>query len=190
MDIYKVLKKQKKSYKRFVLFMGFIFILLPAVLIYSKMLSAFFIGYLIILEILIFQLILIRYNEEHLHFKQVNKKIVIEVGVLRRKYTISTDKVAIIHTVKSVKSFEILIITKSRFRNKRLKHVDFRFLDKQKTISKYYNRVKLESDDPYFYFVIRKGGVKKYLLLDFLYRTCVGAAFTDEAIEKIKEYRS
>ncbi|MGL4730715.1 MAG: hypothetical protein ACRCW0_03930 [Clostridium sp.] len=190
MDVDKVLKKQRKSYKRFVLSMGFIFILLPAVLIYTKVFSTFFIIYLIIVELLIFQVILIRYNEEHLAFKQVGNKILVEVGVLKRKYMLTRDKVAIVHVIKSSKNFDIVIITKSRFRNKRLKHADFRFLEKQPEICKYYNRVRLESDDPYFYFVVKKGGVKKYLLLDFLYKTCVGAAFTDDAVEKIKEYRS
>lgn len=190
MDINKVLKKQKKSYKRFMLSMGFIFIGLPIALICSKINNPFFYLYLLIIEVLILESMMIRTNEEVLEFKQIGSKVAIEVGVLHKKYTIIPNKIAIIHIIPTGKFFDILIISKSRFRNKRLKHVDFRFLSKQPIIDKYYNRIRKEDEDPYFYFVIKKGGIKKYMLLDYLYKTCVSAIFTDITIEKIKEYRS
>lgn len=190
MDINKVLKKQKKSYNRFMLFMGFIFVCLPIILFYFKRFSPFFILYLVVTELLVLQAALIRRNEEYLTFEQVDDNIVIEVGLIKLRYSIIAKKVAIVHTINNKDNFDIIVVTKGRFRNKRLKHVDFKFLQKQHTISRYYNRVRLKNDDPYFYFIIRKGGAKKYLLLNFLYKLCVNSAFTDSAIEIIKKYRT
>jgi len=44
-------------------------------------------------------------------------------------------------------------------------------------------------EENFFYFIINHGGFKKYVLLDDLYKSCEQALFSDDAIEKIKEYR-
>ncbi len=189
MDINKALKKQKKSYKRFMLSMGFIFILLPMVLFYSKKFNIFFIIYLLVTEFLIFQAMLIRYNENYLEFEQRDDRLFIETGILKIKYNIIIDKIAIVHAIPSDKYFNIMIITKSKFRNKRIYQIGPKFLRKQRTVAKYYSRVRFLEEDHIFYFIIRKGGIKKYILLEYLYKRCVNTVFTDSAVEIIKECR-
>lgn len=38
----------------------------------------------------------------------------------------------------------------------------------------------------YYFQVIRRGGLKKYLLLDLIYKNCVRATYTEESIQNIK----
>jgi hypothetical protein len=189
MDIDKVLRKQKKSYKRFMLSMGFIFLLLPMALSLSGKVNIFFIFYLVFIETLVLLSMVIRYNEEHLLYNVNGLKLTLIVGATRLKYNISTDKVAIVHTLQSEKYFDLMIITKSRFRNKRLQHLDFKILENYNEVDRVYNKIKMPQEGPYFFFVIRKGGIKKYQLLNFLYKNCVSATFTESAVEKVKECR-
>jgi len=187
MDIDKVLRKQKKSYKRFMLSMGFIFLLLPIVMYISERFNIFFIIYLLLIEGLILLSMVIRYNEEHLNFYLDGNKLTIVTSSAKIRYNILTDKVTIVHSITEEKYFNIMIVTKSKFRNKRLQQVNFKVLEKYPEINKVYNRVKMPEEGPYFYFIIKKGGIKKYLLLNLLFKYCVGATFTDEAVERIKE---
>ncbi|MPM35032.1 hypothetical protein SDC9_81622 [bioreactor metagenome] len=83
-----------------------------------------------------------------------------------------------------------MIVSKSRFRNKRLGHLDFRVLEKYPEVEKVYNKVKMPEEGPYFFFIIRKGGMRKYLLLNLLYKYCSNAIFTESAVERIKETRN
>lgn len=189
MDIDKVLKKQKKSYKRFMLSMGFIFIVLPTVLFITRQINIFFIIYLGIVEGLIFVSVVIRYNEEYLKFEVYEDKMVIAILGGRIKYKIHCNKVVIIHTIPQEKYFDILIITKSKFRNKRLRIVTNKVLDRFPDIGKHYTKVKMPNDGDYYYFVVKRGGIKKYMLLDLIFKYCVSAVFTENSITHIKEYR-
>lgn len=189
MDIDKVLKKQRKSYKRFMLSMGFIFIILPIILLMTKQINIFFIIYLCVIEGLILISVMIRYNEEYLRFEVYEDKIIIAILGGRIKYKIHYNKVSIIHTIPQERYFDILIITKSKFRNKRLRLVTNKVLERFQGIGKYYSKVKMPNEGDYYYFMIKRGGVKKYMLLDLLFKYCVSAVFTENAIIHIKEYR-
>lgn len=189
MDIDKVLKKQKKSYRRFMLSMGFIFLLLPIVLFIAKQFNMFFIGYLCVVEVLIFILVLRRYNEEYLKFDVCEDKICIAILGGRIKYKVSYNKVAIIHTIPQEKYFDILIVVKSKLRNKKMRVVTKKVLEKFSGVEKHYIKMKMPTDNDYYYFVITRGGIRKYLLLDLLFKFCVGAIFTENAIQNIKEHR-
>jgi hypothetical protein len=189
MDIDKVRKKQRKSYKRFMLSMGFIFIILPVVLLITKQINIFFISYLCVIESLILISVLVRYNEEYLKFEVYEDKILIAILGGRIKYKIHYSKVAIIHTIPQERYFDILIITKSKFRNKRMRIVTNKVLEKFSGIGKHYVKVKMPNDGDYYYFILKRGGVKKYMLLDLLFKYCVSAIFTENAIKHIKEYR-
>lgn len=190
MDINKVLKKQRKSYIRFMLSMGFIFLLLPMVLWITKQFNTFFLGYLIVIEALILILMISRYHEEHLKSEIINDKIAISMLGGRAKYKISYSKVAIVHTIPHDENFDILIITKSNFRNKRMRVVTRKALEKYSDIEKHYRKIKMPEGGSYYYFLVRRGGAKKYLLLDLLYKYSVSAIFTENAVNNIKEYRN
>lgn len=190
MDINKVLKKQKKSYIRFMLSMGFIFLLLPITLWFTKQFNSFFLIYLIIIEILIIVIMIMRYNEEYLKFELINDKIIISMIGGRSKYKFTYSKVAIVHTLPQTNDdFDILIVTKSNFRNKKMRVLTKKALEKYLDIEKHYRKISTPTDGAYYYFVVRRGKAKKYILLDLLYKYAVSAIFTESAVNNIKEYR-
>lgn len=190
MDIYKVLKKQKKSYTRFMLSMGFIFLLLPLVLYITRRFDLFFIIYLCVIEALIFISVIIRYNEDYLKFEVDHDKLMVSICGGRIKYRILSSKVVIVHTIPEEQNFNIILVTKSQFRNKRIKVITQRVIDKYKGLEEYYKKINKPDDGYYYYFIIKKGGAKKYLLLDVLYKYCLDALFTENAVENIKQFRN
>jgi hypothetical protein len=190
MNINKAIRKQRKTYKRFMLSMCFIFVLLPVILIMSKIINIFFVIYLICIEIMITLVLLLRFNEEFMEFKLDGYKISIWCGIAKMKFIIICNKVAVVHTINRGANLQIIIITKSKFRNKRISPIDIKFLKKYPYVAQMYNKIKiLDPEQEYFYITISNGGFRKYNLLDDIYKSCVGALFSDDAIEKIKEYR-
>ena len=190
MNINKAIRKQNRAYKNFVLSMGFIFLILPLVLILTKRFTMFFIAYLAIIEILIFIVILVNVNSEYLKFEYDDYKLKIRLGLLKEVLNILCDKVALIHTENKDKEIDITIIASSRFRSKSFKPVDIYFLKKYSYIAYHYYRIKKQHpENEYFYYKITKGGFVKYKLLDTIYKSCVYAYFTEESLERIKEYR-
>ena len=190
MNINKAIRKQKKTYKFFMLSMCFIFILLPIILIVSKITNMFFVIYLVCMELMIIVVTLLRVNEEYINFKLDGYKISIWCGMAKVKFIVICKNVALVHTRDNGRNLEIIIITKSKFRNKEVKSVDKDFLKKYTYVAQMYNKLKVsDPEQMYFYFTINHGGFKKYNLLDDLYKSCVGAVFSDDAIEKIKEYK-
>ncbi|MGH4126144.1 MAG: hypothetical protein ACREV6_24830 [Clostridium sp.] len=190
MNINKAIRKQKKTYKGFMLSMCFIFVLLPIMLIVSKIANAYLVIYLVCNELLIAIVVILRFNEEYIDFKLEGYKISIWCGIAKVKFIIVCKKVAFVHTEDQGKNLELIIITKSKFRNKKIHLIDIYFLKNHPYVAQMYNKIKIENpEETYFYIIIKHGGFKKYILLDDLYRSCVGAIFSDDAIEKIKEYR-
>jgi hypothetical protein len=196
MNIDKAIRKQKKSYKRFMLSMCFIFFILPIILIASKKFYIFYIIYLVIIELLIFLAICIKINKESLMFGYDEYKLKINLGVARKNINIGCDKVVLVHVENIVskdtggKDFKIVLLAKSRFRSERMMPISINLLKNHPYIAYQYNRIKImHPEDEYYYTIIRRGGINKYPLLDLIYKNCVYAEFTEEAVEKIKFYR-
>jgi len=186
----KAIRKQKKTYKRFMLSMCFIFVLLPIILIVSKVINLFFILYLFCIEFMILFVVILRLDEEYINFKLDGYKISIWCGILRAKYIIICKKVDLVHTQGYDRNLEIIILTRSKFRNKKIYPVEINFFKKYPYVANTYSKIKIQNpEENYFYFIINHGGFKKYILLDDLYKYCERATFSDEAIDKIKEYR-
>lgn len=190
MNINKAIRKQNKTFNRFVLSMSFIFLALPIILYFTKIFSTFFIAYLTTIEILIVIVLVARWDKETLKF-DYNNKLIIQNGAFRDRYTIPWDRVEVVQTINEGKDLEIVLILKSRLRNKKIKKIDTKFLKKHPWAEKYYNNlISLKENREYYYVIINKGGYLKYELLDLIYRYCVKAHFTEEAIRRIKEYRN
>lgn len=189
MDISKALRKQKKSIKRFWLSMGFIFFILPTTVLLNRTFSFFIILYLFIIEILIIVALIVRTHKDTLKFKYDNK-LRIQNGLFRGKYYIDCEKVVFVHCIGE-EDFKILIILRSRLRNKNIKVLDSKFFEKYAISKGLRMSATLNNlEKKYYYIIINRGGYKKYELINTIYRYCVKARFTGEAIEKIKEYRS
>lgn len=196
MNIDKAIRKQKKSYKRFVLSMSFIFFTLPTALIISKKFYIFYIIYLIIVECLILMSIFIRINKETLKFQYDGYKFKILLGISSKKINILCDKVFIVHVEDSSSNkdekndFKIILIASSKFRSERMLPISLKFLQKHPYVAYQYARMKmLYPEYDFYYTVIKRGGLSKYPLLDAIYKSCVHAYFTEDTIEKIKFYR-
>ncbi len=188
MEFDKVLRKQRKSYKRFMLSMGFIFLLLPIILYLSKTFNIFFIIYLCILELLILLAIIARFNDDYLKFSVNGDKISISVLMGRVKYKLNSEKVVAVHAIPQEKYFDIMIITTSTFRNKRIRMLTDKTITRYEGLDNLYHKIKLPGNRNYYYLIIRRGGVKKHFLLHTLFRSCLAATFSENAIENIKEF--
>jgi K+ transporter len=190
MDINKAIRKQKKSNIRFLLFLGFIFFILPLILFLSNMLKIFFLIYLGIIELLILITILININNSYLRYSSDDYRIKIKVKWLSEELNIVCDKVRLVHTEGKAQQMTIILVMSSKFRNKKIKPIDESFLRFHPYLAQNYYRTKKQNlEENYFYISITKGGYEKYKLLDLIYRNCVKAQYTEETVEKIKEYR-
>ena len=191
MYIDKALKKQSKLKRLFFITMGFLSVFLPIIAYLADMKSIFIISYLIVLEILIFLAIIIKINFYKLEFSCSNNKLKFKSGLFSKENLLICDKIAIVHTNKIKEDMEIVIVTTAKFKNKWLKPITKSFLYKYPEINNEYLRLNKTNPDTIFYFqIIRRGALNKYILLDIIYKNCVKSAYTVSAIESIKISRS
>ena len=191
MYIDKALKKQSKLKRLFFITMGFLSVFLPIIAYLADMKSIFIFCYLIVLEILIFIAIIIKINFYKLQFSCSNNKLKFKSGLFSKENLLICDKIAIVHTNKIKEDMEIVIVTTAKFKNKWLKPITKSFLYKYPEINNEYLRLKKTNPDTIFYFqIIRRGALNKYILLDIIYKNCVKSAYTVSAIESIKISRN
>lgn len=189
MDIYTAVKKERKNLKFFFISMMIISLILPMAVIITNMTTFFYLTYLGVIEFLIVISIIIKLNYYKVDFKCLNNKLTFKTGILTKQYLIICDKVVLVHTNKSDYDLEIIIVTTVNFKNKSLRKVDDNFLRRYRPIKTnldYINKVNGEDNRDYYFQVVRRGGLKKYLLLDCIYKNCVKAIYTEESIQNIK----
>lgn len=190
MNINKAIRKQKKSFVRFMLTSGFVFFVLPMVLILSGNKNMFFVVYLVIIEIMITILVLRRIDNEYLRF-YFDVRLNMELGLQMQKYSINPEKVVYVDVKNSGNLLNIIIILKSNLRNPRIKKLEYKIISEYPNINNFLKDIIIENiENNYHYLIIDKGGFYKYKLLDLIYRSCVRACFSSNAISKLKEYRT
>lgn len=196
MNINKAIGKQRKSYIRFLLSMCFVFFALPLALIFYSRLDAFYLGYLAAVEMLVAVSVCMRSRQERLEFEYNMGRLRVKRGLSAKTESINCDKIMYVDVelaaekVKGFQEFSIVLISKSKFRNKKLKAVDREFWDRYESM--WPVSEKFEQENPgkdLYYLIIDSGGLRKYKLLDSVFTSCVKAAFSENAIEKIKFYR-
>lgn len=187
MDIYKAIKKEKSNLKIFLISMVIISISLPIILEITRLTTIFYVSYLILIESLIVVTIIIKMNAYKIEYRYLNNRLLFKAGILANEYLIICDKVVLVHTNKSDYDLEIVLITSIIFKNRGLRQVDQNFLKRHPQIAEEYNVIKQQNPKRDYYFqIVKRGGLKKYLLLDLIYRNCVKAIYTDESIQNIK----
>ena len=88
---------------------------------------------------------------------------------------------------KDREELEIIIVTSSKFRNKKARPIVKGFLKRYPEVEREYNRLKKINEEQTYYFqIIRNGSLRKYIFLENIYTTCVKSAYTPAAIESIK----
>lgn len=187
MDINKAIKWEKKLHKRFYISMLLISLILPIIMMLTGKNTTFYVGYLAIIEGLIIIAVINKINFNYLNYTCANNKLKFRSGIFSKEHLILCDKVAIVHTEKMEEEMEIILLTSVRFRNKALKPVSKGFLKKYPSVAyEYMAQKELEAEKVFYFQVIKRGGLKKYLLLENIYKNCVKAVYTEEAIENIK----
>lgn len=187
MDINKAIKKQKKSYKRFVLFHSFVFFILPLIMVISGKVTLFILSYLLLIELVILFSLTIRINKEAFKYEYKDNKLKVKTGLFKNWYYLNCDKVSMIHTEEYEGDIQIIIITKSKFRSRYIKPLDIEFLQKHAYVSHVYNRMKVMNPETIFYYtIVKNGGFLKYRLLLDMYKGCVGAFHSEATIKDIK----
>ena len=187
MDIYKAIKREKLHLKIFLVVMVVIAILLPMTLLVTGLTTIFYISYVFLIEFLIVIAVIIKMNGYTVEYRYLSNRLVFKTGIFTKENLIICDKVVLVHTSKSDYDLEIVLITNVIFKNGKLRQVDKNFLKRYPKIVKEYDTIKqINHQNEYYFQVIKRGGLKKYLLLDSIYRNCVKAVYTDESIQNIK----
>lgn len=187
MFIDKAIKKQDKSYGRFINFMIFLIVLFPLVLAILDVKNLYFYLYLAILEIAI--IIAIVRIKEKMELKYIckNNFLRIKISLFIKSIKLICDKIVLVHTEKKGDEIEIIVITTARVGKRAFKLVGKILLKSHPALEEEYNKIKKANKDTnYYYMVIKNGGFKKFILLDDLYKNCVKAKFTGDTIENIK----
>lgn len=190
MDVFKAYERQRKSIKRFNFLMLFLFFLLPAVVYYTGKTEIFYLVYLGIIEVMIVAAVIIRKNKDFLDFDIVRNKIVLKIGILKKRHSIILEKLRIVHTEGENYDLRLFIITTQRGRDRIFKPVTEEAIKKYPLLHKEYIRLKrLSPEFDYYIVIIGNGGFYKYELLNTLYKNTSNAVFTDNSIENIKKIR-
>jgi len=187
MKIEKALKKEQKSIKRFYILMFLLFVTLPLVFLISQVKSLFIMIYLYSLEILIIISCISKANYHNLKFTAKNNKLKFKSGLFGKEAILLCDKVVLVHTNKVGEDLNIVLVSTSKFRNNYLKPITKIFMKKYPEASNSYIKIKKNNPEEIYYFqVIKRGALKKYILLDEIFKNCVKAQYTASAIENIK----
>jgi len=187
MKIEKALKKEQKSIKRFYILMFLLFVTLPLVFLISQVKSLFIMIYLYSLEILIIISCISKANYHNLKFTAKNNKLKFKSGLFGKEAILLCDKIVLVHTNKVGEDLNIVLVSTSKFRNNYLKPITKIFMKKYPEASSSYIKIKKNKPEEIYYFqVIKRGALKKYILLDEIFKNCVKAQYTASAIENIK----
>lgn len=187
MEINRALKRIRKKENMFFIIMGILAVSIPTLAYLANLKNTFIYVYIMIIEILILIAILSRINTCTLKFKYYNSRFKIKQGLFLRESIILCENVAIVHTSKEREDVEIIIVTSSKFRNKKARPVTKGFLKKYPEVEREYKRLKKINEEQTYYFqIIRNGSLRKYIFLENIYTTCVKSAYTPAAIESIK----
>ncbi|WP_238917881.1 hypothetical protein [Clostridium sp. YIM B02555] len=187
MDIYRAVKREKAHLRIFLIIMGLIACILPLALLVTGLTKVFYISYVFFIELLIVISIIIKMNGYRVEYRYLSNRLIFKTGIFTKENLIICDKVALVHTNKSDFDLEIVIVTSVVFKNRALRPIDKNFFKRYPQISKDYNAIKqINPQNDYYFQVIKRGGLKKYLLLDSIYRHCVKAIYTGESIQNIK----
>jgi len=197
MNINKAIRKQRKSYIRFLLSMCFVFFALPLTMIYYGKTDTFYIGYAAAIETLVAVAVYLRAGQERLDFCYTMGRIRLKRGIPGKAESINCDKIMYVDIepaagkVKYFQEFGIILFSKAKFRNKKLKAVDHEVKNRYKMAAGLLEKNSAGSPGyELHYLTINSGGLRKYQLLDTVFTSCVMAEFSENAIEKIKFYRN
>lgn len=189
-NIDKAIKKQKSRLRLIIITMILLSIILPLAVFLSGETKFDYIIILCFIEFLIVITIIAEINRHTLRYTFRNNKLKIVQGLFGDHNVILCNAVKIVHVYDNQGDINIIIITNRKIRNKFMKPVTPKFLNRYNEVYEKYKSIKkFTTDEKYYRTIIKAGGVKKYILLKDIYSVCVKALYTDSAIESIKVAR-
>lgn len=190
MDFDKALRKQTLKYRLFLLAMGFIFLFNPLALVIAEAEEIRYIVILCLIETLIIVAILVKVKNLHLKTTLEMDTINIESGFPPKQALILLDSILGVAVENSGSNVRVILIIKGNKRSKLFKNVNLAKLKKEASFFSLVEKIsRLKKEEKLQYFIISSGGIKKYKLLDILYKRCTKAIFTSNSITEIKKYR-
>ncbi len=188
MNIFKAIKRESKFLKNFYIVMITIGIFLPLTMYLTGVKTLFYYGFMVAIEILIIIAIINKLNSTKIKYSCNNNRLKFKIGIFLRENLLFCDKIVLVHTEKMEEDMEIILVSTVKFKNKSLKPILKAFYKRYPKLQKEIDKIKKneEEDHIYYYQIIKRGGLKKYLLLDTIYKNCVKAIYTIECIENIK----
>ena len=187
MKIEKALVKEKRYRKVSFIVLVFLLICLPILAYLANANTFFILIFLAIIEFLIILQIVRNFNFYYLKFKFSNNRFRFKCGMFASESLILCDRVALVHTNKAYENLEIIVVTDLRFKNKKLRPISKGLLQRYPELEREYLKLKKKNPQEIYYFqVIRRGALNKYILLDNIYKNCVHSIYTASAIENIK----
>lgn len=192
MYIDKAIKKQEKSFHLFIFFMILIALGLPTIsMFFTDYFNKITILLLILIEVVIVVCIVFLINEMTLKYEYYKGRFKVKTSLFQGYKSIFCEKVVLVHAIGNIDNITLLIIYMGKPKSKLFEEVDTGLFDKYPLISELYKKVKKQYPDYEFcYATITHGGIKKFKLLDEIYKKCIDALYTDEAIDNIKIARS
>ena len=130
MKIEKALKKQKRYNKLFIIFMFFLAIFLPIITYLAYIRTFTMLAFLLLIEILIFISIIRKVNDYTLNFICANNKLKFRDGLFSSYTYIQCDRIAIVHTNKNNEDMEIIVVTRGKVKNQKMKLINKEFMKK------------------------------------------------------------
>lgn len=190
MDINKAIRKQNRSFKIFMLTICFIFFMNPIILYLSQIRNIILIIILGIIEILIITVASVAINNQRLDYHIKNDYIIIKSGFIKReKAIVFLESVCGIHVYKSNDDIKIIIFTTRKIPLKSCKALGEVKFKKNKDLYNLVDRMVRKNKEKIYFYTVRTGGYKKYLLLEYLYKNCIHSIVSSSAIEEIKQCR-
>ncbi|MBQ5696636.1 MAG: hypothetical protein IIV48_08290, partial [Clostridium sp.] len=165
----KAFKRQRRYNKVFIIMMVFLAIFLPSITYLAYISNLSMLIFLSIIEVLIFIVIIMKFNSCNLKFYYKNNILKLKSGIFSGYTYIQCDKVLLVHTDRNNDEIEIIIITSRK--NKKTKVITRKFKNKYRDIEDEYMRLKRINKNTIYYFqIIKYGELKKYMLLDNIYK--------------------
>jgi len=185
MKINKALRKQRKSYKRFMLSMGFVFVLFPSLLYVTRIFDWHLILLLVLVEILCGLSMVTKYKELDLKYEVTLKNIKIMTRIPKRTNTIPYDAIKGVHFSYMKNNSILYIIVDRKLRGKVWKRLN-KLSENDKELVELAERIQnVKEIDQLFYLSIVSGGFIKQEVLSHLYVRALDAFFSKGAMREI-----
>lgn len=170
MFIDKAIKKQEKAFGRFNMFMIFLFILFPMLVLVFEIKNIYVYCYLVVLEIAIIFCLVGSKEKMTLKYICKNSFLKIKISIFIKSIKIICDKIVLVHTEKKGDDIEIIVVTTTKVGKRAFKLIGKSVLKTYPTLAVEYEKIqKRNKDTNYYYMIIKNGGFNKFTLLVYIF---------------------